>query len=196
MTSRRRTSASLEMLLMSLLATSGKLTGYEVATMLQAPIPLIRPVKHSQIYPALTALEEAGDLAGQWVEQQGRPNKKEYRLSAQGRARLTSWLLQPRESLSQDEIMLIAYNIALVGREAVKAALVQFRQQCDAEKRLLEERWKSAASAVPKSRLGENGAGERLVGVRTNYELALMERDARIAWCEDAVRRAEEVVFA
>ncbi len=181
---------------MSLLATSGKLTGYEVAAILRAPIPLIRPVKHSQIYPALTALEEAGDLAGQWVEQQGRPNKKEYRLSAQGQARLTSWLLQPRESLSEDEIVLIAYNIALIGRDAVKAALVQFRQQCEAEKRLLEERWKSAASAVPKSRLAEDGAGERLIGVRTSYEFALIERDARIAWCEGAIRRAEDVVFA
>ena len=181
---------------MSLLATSGKLTGYEVAAILRAPIPLIWPVKHSQIYPALTALEAAGDLAGQWVEQQGRPNKKEYRLSAQGRMRLTSWLLQPREHLSQDEIMLIAYNIALVGRDAVKAALVQFRQQCDAEKRLLEERWKSAASAVPRPQLAENGAGEKLLGVRTSYELALMERDARIAWCESVVSRAERAVFA
>lgn len=181
---------------MSLLATSGKLTGYEVATILRAPITLIRPVKHSQIYPVLSALEEAGDLAGQWVEQQGRPNKKEYRLSAQGQARLKSWLLQPRASFSEDEIMLIAYNIALVGREAVRVALAQFRQQCDAEKRLLEDRWKSAASAVPKSRLGKNGAGEKLIGVRTNYELALMERDARIAWCEDVIRRAERVVFA
>ena len=184
------------MLLMSLLATSGKLTGYEIAAILRAPIPLIWPVKHSQIYPALTALEEAGDLASQWVEQQGRPNKKEYRLSAQGRMRLTSWLLQPREGLSQDEIMLIAYNIALIGRDAVEAALVQFRQQCDAEKRLLEERWKSAASAVPKPQLAENGAGEKLVGVRTSYELALMERDARIAWCESVVSRAERAVFA
>jgi DNA-binding PadR family transcriptional regulator len=184
------------MLLMSLLATSGKLTGYEIAAILRAPIPLIWPVKHSQIYPALTALEEAGDLAGQWVEQQGRPNKKEYRLSTQGQARLKSWLLQPRGSLSQDEILLIAYNIALIGREAVKAALFQFRQQCDAEKRLLEERWKRAASAVPKTRLDENGAGEKLIGVRTSYELALMERDARIAWCESVVSRAERAVFA
>jgi len=196
MTSKRRNSANLEMLLMSLLATSGKLTGYKVAALLRPPIPLIRPVKHSQIYPALTALEEAGDLGGQWVEQQGRPNKKEYRLSAQGQARLKSWLLQHRESFSQDEILLIAYNIALIGRDAVKAALVQFRDQCDAEKRLLEERWKSAAAAVPKSRLGKNGAGEKLVGVRANYELALMERDARIAWCEGVIRRAERVVFA
>lgn len=184
------------MLLMSLLATSGKLTGYEVAAILRAPIPLIRPVKHSQIYPALTALEEAGDLAGQWVEQQGRPNKKEYRLSAQGLARLTSWLLQPRENFSQDEILLIAYNMALIGRDAVNLALAQFREQCDAEKRLLEERWKSAASTVPKSRLAENGAGEKLIGIRTNYELALMERDARIAWCESVIRRAERAVFA
>ena len=93
-------------------------------------------------------------------------------------------------------IMLIAYNLALVGRDAVKAALVQFRQQCDAEKRLLEERWKSAASAVPRPQLAENGAGEKLLGVRTSYELALMERDARIAWCESVVSRAERAVFA
>ena len=40
------------------------------------------------------------------------------------------------------------------------------------------------------------GAGEKLVGVRTSYELALMERDARIAWCESVVSRAERAVFA
>lgn len=184
------------MLLLSLLATTGKLTGYEFAAILGEPIPLIWPVKHSQIYPALAALEAGGDISGQWVEQRGRPNKKTYVLSAQGQARLVAWLLEPRESLSQDEVMLIAYNIALIGPEAVRAALMQFRRQCEAEKRLLEERWARAAARTPEAQRADAITAEKLIGVRMNYEIALMARDARIAWCDTALERSRAAVTA
>jgi len=161
MSTGRRSSGTLDMMLMSLLVTSKSVSGYEFATMLREPVPFIWPVKHSQIYPALAGLERRGDLLGEWVEQRGRPNKKVYTLSDQGRERLRAWLLEPRAVLSQDEVMLIAYNIALIGREAVERALAVYRRQCELEKTQLEERWQQVAEYGYKSE-------EVLVGIRAS----------------------------
>lgn len=192
----RRSSETLDMLLLSLLATTGKRTGYQLAAILKEPVPLIWPVKHSQIYPALAKLEQRGDVLGKWVAQAGKPDKRIYGLTAQGRKRLTGWCTQPRDSFSQDEIMLIAYNIAQLGAATVKDMLTRYKAQCEAEKRLLEERWKVAlgngAGAVSRDPL----TAAKLAGVRSSYEFALMSRDAWIGWCDRSLQTSAKVVAA
>jgi DNA-binding PadR family transcriptional regulator len=184
------------MLLMSLLATAGEMSGYQIATVLREHGPLIWPVKHNQIYPALAKLERGGDVVGQWIEQKGRPNKKEFTLSAQGKERLTQWLLSPREVYSTNEIILIVYNIALIGADAVKRALTIYRQQSESEKERLERRWTDGMRASVAQGQGTpmHLNVEKWTGVRTPYEFALLERDARIQWCDTVLARAEAVI--
>jgi DNA-binding PadR family transcriptional regulator len=186
----RRTSGALEMLLLSLLANGDSLSGYQIATILAEPIPLMWPVKHSQIYPALASLEERGDIVGDWIVQSGRPNKRAYAISTSGVDRLRNWLLEPRGSLTQDEIRLIAYNLDLLGRSPVVAALATYREQCVQEKRQLEERWLAAWKSPWADRADE----KRMMGIRTLYEHALAIRDAQIAWCDEGLKKAKAAV--
>ena len=67
----RRTSAALEMLLLSVLADGNSLSGYQISAILAEPVSLMWAVKHSQIYPALSVLEEQGDIVGDWIVQNG-----------------------------------------------------------------------------------------------------------------------------
>lgn len=184
--SSRRSSGALDMLLLSILTVNPALSGYEFAAILREPVPLIWPVKHSQIYPALAALEERGDIVGEWIEQRGKPNKKLYRISPEGRARLHDWLTAPRASITQDEVMLSAYNLRLIGLDRVKAAVAMYRRQCETEKVQLETRWTQIAS--PDQQI--------IVGVRSLYEFALLARDGRIAWCEWVLERATAAASA
>lgn len=186
----RRTSATLEILLLSLLANGDTLTGYELSTILAEPISLMWPVKHSQIYPALSTLEERGDIAGTLIVQTARPNKKEYVITPAGIERLRVWLLEPRAALSQDEVKLITYNLDLLGEEVVRQALVLFREQCVAEKRQLEARWPGAW----KSPWSDHANRQRMTGIRSIYEHALALRDAQIAWCDEGLERAAQAV--
>jgi DNA-binding PadR family transcriptional regulator len=182
------------MLLMSILATNDKLSGYQIAQILSEPVALIWPVRHSQIYPALSALDAAGDLIGQWIEQRGRPNKKTYALADQGKERLGAWLLKSREAFTPDEIMLIAYNVALIGAAAVSVALAAYRRQCEDEIAQLEARWEVAAAAARGFRPLSDNDMLKLVGIRANYDLAIQTRSARIAWCENGLCGSEAIV--
>ncbi len=186
----KRAPGTLEMLILSLLANRDSLSGYEITAILDAPISLLWPVKHSQIYPALATLEERGDVVGKWVVQNGRPNKKAYEISQIGAERLRTWLLEPREILTHDEIKLIAYNLDLLGRPAVTRALAAYREQCVQEKLKLEERW----LGVWKSPWGDHADKARMMGIRSVYENALAVRDAHIMWCDEGIDRAQRAV--
>lgn len=186
----KRAPGTLEMLLLSLLANRDSLSGYEITAILADPISLMWPVKHSQIYPALATLEERGDVIGKWIVQSGRPNKKSYEISQIGVERLRTWLLEPRKTLTQDEIKLIAYNLDLLGRSAVIQALAAYREQCEQEKLKLEERW----LGVWKSPWSDHADNARMMGIRSVYENALAIRDAQIVWCVEGMSRAQGAV--
>ncbi len=173
----RRTAGTLDVLLMSLINRNPSISGYELATILREPVPFIWPVKHSQIYPALSGLEGKGELAGEWIEQRGRPNKKVYRLSEQGRQRLLDWLLEPRDLFTQDEILLIVYNLQLVGADVLRKAVLAYRDQCESESAQLETRWAQAAAVC--------GADKAtVVSIRAMYELPVRTRQSRVEWCD------------
>lgn len=54
-------------------------------------------LKGGSLYPVLNRLEEARDVEAVWVEGTGGPGKREYRLTAAGRARLHQELAQWRQ---------------------------------------------------------------------------------------------------
>lgn len=163
------------MLLLSMLHRV-PLSGYDIATLLKEPIPLVWSVKHSQIYPALADLEGGGDIAGDWTEQRGRPSKKSYRLTQQGRNRLVEWLLQLRGPLRQEEAILIAYNYKLVGAEVAMSALRLYRRQAETEMSGLEARWRDVSPDFQ-----ESGGP---LGPRAAFEFSLMALRGEISWCD------------
>jgi DNA-binding PadR family transcriptional regulator len=177
------------MLLMSLLCSNESLSGYQFATALSPPIPFIFPVKHSQIYPALAALERRADIVGAWMEQRGRPNKKVYRITDQGRDRLRQWLSEPRTAFTKDEALLAAYNLELLGPEAVERIVSVYRRQCEAEKAQLHERWDQVLDADANARATE----ARLTGARAILEFALDLRDGGIGWCDWVIAKCQEM---
>ena len=171
-----------EMLLMSML-NRGQFSGYDLAQLLKEPIPLIWPVKHSQIYPVLSALESRGDLEGMWEEQRGRPSKKLYRLTDQGKLRLTEWLSLNREPLSRQEAILIAYNYNLVGAAASVSCLRTYRRQAENEIGQLEKRWAA---------LTDGRDLTAWIGPRAAFEFGIMARRSTIAWCDWATAQIAE----
>jgi DNA-binding PadR family transcriptional regulator len=96
--------------LLSLL-TRGPATGYELAQRMRAPIGYFWAAKHSQIYPELGRLADAGYVRVR--EQTGRgprPNKT-YTLSAAGRRALAEWLPAAPTFQPRSEVTLKAYAV-------------------------------------------------------------------------------------
>ena len=124
---------SLGYALLGLLARE-PLSGYDLKRRMERPVGYFWSARHSQIYPELARLEGEGMVSHELVEQEGRPDKKVYEITAAGREALESWVTAPIEPRpARDELVLKAYSLWLAEPEK---ALTLFREH----ERLHEER--------------------------------------------------------
>jgi DNA-binding PadR family transcriptional regulator len=90
-------------LLVSLTEREG--SGYELARRFDRSIGYFWAATHQQIYRVLRRMEESGWVTHTEVAQDGRPDKKVYRVSKAGRAELIRWLAEPVEPTTlRDEL--------------------------------------------------------------------------------------------
>ena len=66
----------------------GAAHGYEIARRIKSVSEEALAVGEGLLYPALHALERDGLVAAEWVPQEGKPNRKVYRLTDEGRGAL------------------------------------------------------------------------------------------------------------
>ena len=97
------------------------LSGYDLTRRMQGRVGNFWSARHSQIYPELARLEEGGYVTHSVVEQQERPDKKAYEITAEGLETLREWVTEPPSPRPpRDELVLKAYSIWLA--DPVKAA--------------------------------------------------------------------------
>jgi DNA-binding PadR family transcriptional regulator len=102
--------------------------GYELKRELEhhfgAALP---PLNTGQIYTSLARLERDGLVDADRVAQDSRPNKRVYRLTAQGQAALDEWVTQPTPgSRLRDEFFM---KLVLAGRAGIADPRVLIERQ-------------------------------------------------------------------
>ncbi|MEV4414377.1 PadR family transcriptional regulator [Catellatospora sp. NPDC049609] len=80
-------------ILVSLLEQPG--SGYELARRFDRSIGRFWTATHQQIYRTLKRMESDGWATAEEIDQEGRPDKRRYSVTAAGRAVLTDWLREP-----------------------------------------------------------------------------------------------------
>ena len=106
----RDTDLNTKELLLSVLMT-GPATGYDIKKILEQEVSEIVDVAVSNIYPALNELAEEGLVRFERVEQEGRPNKKVYELTEEGRAMCLEVMMtcDARQRLRSDFMYMLSY---------------------------------------------------------------------------------------
>ncbi|MBI1334425.1 MAG: helix-turn-helix transcriptional regulator [Armatimonadetes bacterium] len=64
------------------------LHGYEISKRIRTQSQDVLKYGEGQLYPALHKLEESGFVAAEWIEQDGKPNRKVYSLTPAGKVEL------------------------------------------------------------------------------------------------------------
>jgi DNA-binding PadR family transcriptional regulator len=119
--------------LLGLLARQAR-TGYELARSLDAPLGNFWRAQHSQIYPELRRLLEAGLIEFEVVDGPGPRENKRYSLTGQGRIRLGTWVAEPPEPVPpRSELLLKVYSMWLAD-PAEAAALLRDQERLHAER--------------------------------------------------------------
>ncbi len=118
-------------ILVSLCEQSG--SGYELARRFDRSIGYFWTATHQQIYRTLAGMESEQLVSVTPVAQQGRPDKKVYKVSPAGRAELAHWIAEPLDGAGMDaRLRNLAVKIRAAGYgdvEAVRAQVAALRDE-------------------------------------------------------------------
>ncbi|MEK4300323.1 PadR family transcriptional regulator [Oceanobacillus sp. FSL W8-0428] len=83
-------------------------SGYEIKQFIDNSLNHFWKISYGQIYPTLKRLEEEGLATIQATSQEGKPDRKEYFLTAKGKEILKDWLEKPLKQLpvERNEVLL------------------------------------------------------------------------------------------
>jgi PadR family transcriptional regulator AphA len=83
------------------------MSGYDLKKVFDESVGHFWTADQAQIYRTLTRLLEEGLVEASHIEQEGKPDRKEHRLTASGRSELDNWLTAADEPQSTREPFLI-----------------------------------------------------------------------------------------
>jgi PadR family transcriptional regulator AphA len=91
------------------------MSGYDLKKFFDQSVAHFWSATQSHIYKALENLEDEGMVESQIIQQQGKPNRKQYKITEAGRAELRRWVSTPLPVEAKREAWLIqvffAHNI-------------------------------------------------------------------------------------
>jgi PadR family transcriptional regulator AphA len=109
---------------LGLLAFWGPMSGYDIKRLFDHVLSPMWGAAHSQIYNELRRMKELGWLEMEREEQEARPDRKVYHMTAKGREALTAWQRQPAGILQlRDELLLKIMFGAFAPSDALAANL-------------------------------------------------------------------------
>lgn len=103
------------------------MTGYDLKKFFDMSVGHFWTTTQSHIYKALNDLEEEGWVEKQLIEQEDKPNRKEYSVTESGRAELRRWLTTPLSPAPVREAWLIQLFFSHTSSDAEIAALIEER---------------------------------------------------------------------
>lgn len=173
------------------------MNGYTLKKLFNKSINFIWTASLSQIYRELGALEGKGYVLSSIQQQDDRPDKKIYTITAQGQAAFLEWLRAFPDMLAapkRDEFMLRVFFGSKLGKEELIAQFRKFigeRRQADAALTYSLEDIEESTAALRKSlSIAPPGARDDLLWRMINKRAVSTNR-LLIAWAEDCVAELE-----
>jgi len=156
-------------------------SGYDLARRFEGSIGSFWKATHQQIYRELGQMEQKGYLDSETVVQEGRPNKKLYRMTEKGRQYLGDWIGTVSEPCVIREDLLV---MTFAGALAVPGALAGELQR----RRELHRTELAGYREMEREHYAEP---EKLTGPALYGYLALRRgiryAEEWIAWCDEAL---------
>jgi len=157
------------------------LTGYELAKQFDVSLGFFWQASHQQIYRELKVLHETDMIDVREVEQLGKPDKRVYSLTADGRQMLESWIMAstlPRGT--KDELLIKLYNVGSAPIGLIISAVQQRRAEHVGKLELyrkIEARHYTRSTSLP----------DRKKGIYLSLLAGIRQEQTALSWCDDAL---------
>lgn len=169
----------------TILATLGNdaLSGYDLWKEFTECTSHYWQASQQQVYRELSKLETQGAIAPEVVSQEGRPDKKLYRITTVGKEILTAWIAEPSSPMAVREDLLVK---VLAGHLVSPEVMIQELQR----RRQIHSQNLAACKEMEQEMLGERESWELSDGDKCMY--LTLRRGIRyetqwVEWCEEAI---------
>jgi DNA-binding PadR family transcriptional regulator len=166
------------------------MSGYDLKKYFDQSITHFWSATQSHIYKALERLEQGGLVESQIIVQEARPNRKQYEITATGRAELHRWLTSPLPLDQMREAWLIQVFFSHASTNEEIAALLETRIQ-SIRKRL------AAYHTGVQAAIDQNAERVGLERARQLWQITLDHGinyyEFELAWLENTLERALEL---
>jgi DNA-binding PadR family transcriptional regulator len=167
----------------TILATLGdkSYSGYDLWKKFSQTSRYYWQASQQQIYRELGKLEKERAIASEIIPQEGRPDKKLYRMTEKGREKLKTWLSEPGEPMTiREELLVKVIAAELVPKAVILQEIERHRQihlkQLSVYQTIEQEEFPNREEMSYKEKCEY---ATLRCGIR--YE------SYRIAWCEEAI---------
>ena len=187
-----RIKASLELALLGLIAEQHPRSGYDLVQTFRISMSHYWHAHPGQIYPTLDRMERDGWIAGREVIQRGRPNKRVYSITAEGRRILLEWLQSPYEPLKMKNPPLLRSRfLGHLGADGARAkfaevrdAMTSYLEVLRGYDRVVRREGRAVSGRQPDVRLLHTAiAASSSRGARSNSANGRSARSSSIASC-------------
>ena len=128
----------------------GSMTGYELDKAFNASLGFFWQGQTSQIYRELSSMERSGWLRSERVVQDGKPNKKLYTITDEGKQALFKWLSDVDNAIADVQSIRSAFLMRVffageIPKEQSISLIRAFRSQCEQALRELKSNSRNIA---------------------------------------------------
>lgn len=104
-------------------------SGYDLAKRFDGSVGFFWQASHQQIYRELSKLNKLGWINCEAIVQEGRPDKKVYSVTEQGKIQLQEWIAQPSEPMAvKDNLLVKIFSGYVVPEHTLRQELERHRQ--------------------------------------------------------------------
>jgi DNA-binding PadR family transcriptional regulator len=164
------------------------MTGYELKKFFDQSVHHFWNANLSQIYPTLSQMQDEGLLEAEVEYQEGRPNRKVYRITEAGRQELLRWLREPLDLPPTRMAFLI--KVFFAGSMEKEEILDQLRQRLKMHMDRLAA-YRDPVREVLVKNIEETGLGREGLFWGLTLEAGVRFEEAWVQWCREAIERIE-----
>lgn len=168
----------------------GPMTGYDIKTHMDNSTQFFWHAKLSQIYPALKRMEEDAWVESSVMPQEGKPDKKYYVITDEGRAALLAWLDEFPNAIvpnKQPELLRVFFAGALE-KENI---LTHLRHQLSLRRAQLKK-YQTETAAYMENIINETGLEREGVLWEITRQFGEQHERMYIDWLENTIQIVEE----
>ena len=164
------------------------LNGYEILETFRHSLNHFWNAQKSQVYRELTALENAGYVQGKWIEQSGKPDKKTYSITDDGRVELAEWL---SEDLKESARIPLLMKTFFLGEKSLDENIAFFEKL----KTSYQKKYDGFIEADKSQDQYSDELQDAYKSMFWGFTISYGRRRAKmiVEWCDECLSQLEEI---